>query len=200
MGETSAELAGHPDRVRWNDRYQAGGLVSFEPHPLAVRALALPLPEGPAADLACGVSGSTLLAAAAGRPVTAVDISDVALGLLDTEARRRGLAGPVTLVQADLLTWRPERDAYALVMCTGYWDRQLFAAATDAVAEGGLLAWEALTAQARRARPSLCPGWCLEPGQPASLLPPGFTVLESRDLAGGHHLPRRNLLARRELP
>jgi SAM-dependent methyltransferase len=198
MAEDSGELAGHPDRLRWNARYHSGAAASFEPHPLAVRALALPLPDGPVADLACGPSGSALLAAAAGRPVTAVDISDVALGLLAAEASQRGLAGLITLVQADLLAWRPGRAGYALVLCTGYWDRSLFAAAADAVADGGLLAWESLTADARRVRPSLCADWCLNPGEPASLLPSGFTVLHSRDLPGHLHLPRRSLLARRD--
>jgi SAM-dependent methyltransferase len=74
--------ADHPDQVRWNARYGAGFEASFEPHPLAARALALPLPDGPVADLACGPSGSALLAAAAGRRVTAVDISETALDLL----------------------------------------------------------------------------------------------------------------------
>jgi hypothetical protein len=130
--------------------------------------------------------------------VIAVDISDVALSLLAGEAGRRGLAGLITIVQADLLTWRPGPGGYALVLCAGYWDRSLFAAAAGAVASRGLLAWESLTADARRVRPSLCAGWCLEPGEPASLLPPGYVVLDSRDLPGHHHLPRRSLLARRE--
>jgi SAM-dependent methyltransferase len=198
MGEPPAELARHPDRLRWNTRYEGGGLVSFEPHPLAAAALALPLPDGPVADLACGPSGSVLLAAAARRAVTAVDISDVALGLLAGEAERRGLAGLITLVQADLLAWRPEPGRYALVTCTGYWDRALFGAAVQAVADGGLLAWEALTAGARRVRPGLCADWCLEPGEPGSLLPSGFTVLDSREIPAEHHLPRRSLLARRD--
>jgi SAM-dependent methyltransferase len=198
MHQVPREAADHPDRLRWNDRYEGRGFASFEPHPLAVAALALPLPDGPVADLACGPSGNALLAAAAGRRVTAVDISDVALGLLEGEARRRGLADRITLVQADLLTWRPEPGSYALVMCTGYWDRSLFVAAAAAATGGGLLAWEALTAAARQVRPGLRQGWCLEAGEPASLLPSGFTVLESADLPGHHHLPRRNLLARRD--
>jgi SAM-dependent methyltransferase len=197
-GEDPGELAGHPDRARWNARYEGSRGTPFEPHPLAVRALALPPPDGPVADLACGLSGSALLAAAAGRRVTAVDISDVALGLLAEQARRRGLGGLIRLVQADLGTWRPEPGGYALVLCTGYWDRALFAAAADAVADGGVLAWESLTADARRIRPSLSAGWCLEPGEPASLLPRGFAVLDVRELPGGQHLPRRSLLARRE--
>src|SRR5437868_10496749 len=82
----------HPDRIRWNAKYGTGFAPSFRPHPLAVRALALGLPDGPVADLACGPSGAALMAAEQGRRVTAVDVSEVALGLLGAEAGRRGLA------------------------------------------------------------------------------------------------------------
>jgi SAM-dependent methyltransferase len=220
--QVPGELAGHPDRLRWNARYAAGFTASFAAHPLAVRALAAGLPDGPVLELACGASGSALLAAAAGRRVTAVDVSDVALCLLGEQARRRGLGELITVVQADLTAWRPPRTGgaahpqrsagagegaddggiagdqggYALVLCTGYWDRAVFAAAAGAVAPGGLLAWEAFTAAARRERPGLCAQWCLGPGEPAALLPPGFTVLSQQDVAdrGG---TRRFMLARR---
>ncbi len=197
MRDGAEELADHPDRMRWNARYEGCRQVSFEPHPLAVRALSLELPDGPVADLACGASGSALLAAAAGRRVTAVDISEVALGLLAGEARRRGLADLITLVHADLGEWRPPTGGYALVLGTGYWDRAAFAAAAAAVAARGALGWEAFTAAARAARPGLRAEWCLQPGEPASLLPAGFTVLGQDDLPDGEHGARRRLLARR---
>ena len=187
----------HPDRIRWNARYAAGFEPSFSPHPLAVRALSMDLPDGPVADLACGPSGSALLAAARGRRVTAVDVSDVALGLLGDEARRRGLGRLVTLVHADLSAWSPEPRSYALVLCTGFWDTAVFAAAIHAVADGGLLAWEAFTAEACRSRPALPPQWCLAPGEPASLLPPDFTVIDQSDESGRE---RRQMLARRASP
>jgi SAM-dependent methyltransferase len=197
----SAEGAGsvpgdHADRVRWNAKWAAGS-PSFTPHPLAVRALALDLPEGPVADLACGPSGTALLAAEQGRRVTAVDVSEVALGLLGDEARRRGLGGLVMLVHADLSAWSPEPPCYALVLCTGFWDAAVFPAAAGAVADGGLLVWEAFTTEARRARPGLPPQWCLAPGEPASLLPPGFTLIDQSDLPGRE---RRQMLARRRAP
>lgn len=205
------ELAGNPDRLRWNARYarRAGGAEGgasplFAPHPLALLALSppgAPLPEGPVLDLACGPSGSALAAASTGREVTAVDISEVALGLLEGEAGRRGLSGLITVVHADLGAWRPPGRRYALVLCTGYWDREVFVPAAEAVTAGGLLAWEAFTLDARRTRPALPVPWCLRPGEPASLLPPGFSVIEQRDLpdrtGGGSH-PRRRLLARRK--
>ena len=198
----SAEDAGpgpgdHADRIRWNAKWAAGPAPSFTPHPLAVRALALDLPEGPVADLACGPSGAVLLAAAQGRPVTAVDVSEVALGLLGQEARRRGLSQLVTLVHADLAAWSPEPGRYALVLGTGFWLSAVFAAAAAAVADGGLLAWAALTAEARRAHPELPPQWCLAPGEPASLLPPGFTLIDQSDVPGR---ARRQMLARRRAP
>jgi len=186
---------GHPDRARWNARYAAGPAPSFTAHPLAVRALSAGLPGGPVADLACGPSGSALMAAAHGRRVTAVDVSEVALRMLGDEASRRGLGGLITLVHADLSAWAPEPCSYALVLGTGFWNPAVFTAAAGAVAGGGLLAWEALTAEARRVRPALPAEWCLAPGEPASLLPPGFTLIDQSDLPGRE---RRRLLARRQ--
>jgi SAM-dependent methyltransferase len=191
MQDVPPALADHPDRLRWNAKYGSGG--SFAAHPLAERALSMAAPAGPVLDLACGTSGSGLAAAAAGRRVTAVDISEVALGLLGQEAERRGLRELITIVHTDLGTWRPESD-YALVLCTGFWDRDVFAVATGAVAPGGLLGWEAFTVAARQVR-DLPAEWCLAPGEPASLLPAGFAVLDQHDLPDG---TKRRLLAIRE--
>ena len=44
MGHTPAGLAGHPDQLRWNARYESGGKPSFAAHPLATFALSAPLP------------------------------------------------------------------------------------------------------------------------------------------------------------
>ena len=184
----------HPDRIRWNARYAAGFVPSFRPHPLAARALGAGLPDGPVADLACGPSGAALLAAEQGRRVTAVDISEAALGLLGAEAGRRGLSHLITLVHADLSAWVPEPRSHALVLAIGFWDAAVFRAAAAAVADGGLLAWEALTADARQKHPDLPPEFCVGPGEPASLLPGGFTLIDQADTP---HRARRRLLARR---
>ena len=184
----------HPDRIRWNARYASASVSSFTAHPLAAQALAMNLPDGPIADLACGPSGAALLAAANGRRVTAVDVSEVGLWLLGDEARRRGLGDLITLAHADLSAWTPEPRSYALVLCTGFWLAGVFTATASAVADGGLLAWEALTAAARDKRPDLPAEWCLALGEPASLLPPGFTLIDQSDVPGRK---RRQILARR---
>jgi hypothetical protein len=199
---TEPALSQHPDHQRWNERYSGDFVASFVGHELAAAALSRTLPDGPVLDLASGPSGSALLAAAAGRMVTAVDVSDVALGLLGAEAERRGLGRLITLVQADLTgtDWRPRPGTYALVLCTGYWDRGAFERGAAAVAAGGLLGWEAFTADARRVRPGLPAAWCLGAGEPAGLLPAGFAVVEQRDLADSPGGARRRLLARRRSP
>lgn len=187
-------LAGHPDRVRWNARYSGGFAASFRTHSLVLRALSTPLVAGPVLDLASGPSGSALYAARAGRNVVAVDASDVALGMLGREAGRRGLAGRISLVHADLGEWRPDPDTYALVICTAYWDKNLFPAAARAVVQGGVLAWEAYTTAALRIKPGFARSWCLDAGEPASLLPSGWTVISQTDSSDGS---KRRLLARR---
>jgi hypothetical protein len=199
MWRRSPELADHPDRVRWNARYGGDYAPSFRPHPLAAEALRL-LPAGGAVlELAAGPSGSALLAAAAGRPVTVVDVSDVGLGLLAAEASRRDLGDRLTLVHADLASWEPGHGQYALVLCTNFWERAVFELAVPAVAERGVLAWESLTEAARDGRPDLPARWCVGPAEPASLLPAEFDVIDQHDVPGGSGKPgvRRQLLARR---
>jgi hypothetical protein len=202
MWRPNPELAGHPDRLRWNARYGGDYAPSFRPHPLAATALRLMPAAGPVLELASGPSGSALLAAAAGRLVTAVDASDVALAFLGNEAARRGLSEMLQLVQADLGLWRPAAGRYALVLCTNFWDRGVFEAATRAVANEGVLAWESLTAAAREGKPDLPAQWCVGPGEPASLLPAGFEVLDQHDVPAppGQPARKRRLLARRRRP
>src|SRR3984957_12344004 len=107
MWPPSPELTDHPDRLRWNARYGGNYVATFRPHPLAAEALRLALGAGPVLELAAGPSGSALLAAAAGHPVTVIDISDAGLGLLAAEASRRGVAERFALVQAGLAPWAP---------------------------------------------------------------------------------------------
>jgi SAM-dependent methyltransferase len=186
------DLGGHPDRLRWNERYRAQP-PDFAPHPLAAEALAAGPPPGPVLELACGRSGNALALAATGRAVVAVDVSDVALRQLADEARRRGLADRLEVVVADASSYRPAPRRFALVLATRYWDRVAFRAACAAVMPGGLLAWEALAAGDGDGSP-----WRVPHGELAAGLPPGFQALDERALRDGrHHVTR--LLARRKV-
>jgi hypothetical protein len=184
-----------PDRNKWNQRWAAAA-PSFTVHPLLEAALAAAPPPGAALELAAGPSGMALALAAAGREVTAVDISDIALAQLQAEAARRTLTGTVHTLVADLDTWTPARSTYALVLTLRFWDAQVFARACAAVMPGGLLAWETFTLAELRYRPSFSSAFCLAAGEPGSRLPDDFQPIVDIDLDDGHAATRR-LIARR---
>jgi hypothetical protein len=190
-------LADHAERVKWNAKHSEGYSRSFRSQPILDEALAAGVPNGPVLELACGTSGNALALAAAGRSVTALDVSDVALALLDEEARRSGLADRITLRHTDLSAWRPGETRYALVLCVRYWERALFPVACEAVAPGGLLAWEAFSLDELRYRPAFHRAWCVGADEPASLLPPGHTLLSQRAIDDGKGATHR-MLARRD--
>lgn len=168
-------MTAEQDRVRWNGRYRQR-TPSFTPHPLVAHAAEAGLPSGPVLELACGPSGSALTLAAGGRAVTAVDVSDVALEQLRTEAERRGLAARLTCVRADAgAALSAHAGPWAMVLATLFWDAGVFTAAAGAVAPGGLLAWEALRAPDEPSRDAPHP-YRVPHGQPARLLPDRFTV------------------------
>ncbi|MCX2954531.1 class I SAM-dependent methyltransferase [Lentzea sp. NEAU-D7] len=180
----------HPDRVRWNGKHEVA-VATFAPHPLVDCALEVGLVPGPVLELACGMSGSALELAGRGRQVTAVDVSDVALIRLMTEARRRGVAEHINPINCDLLAFAPRDQAFALVLTTFYWDRSVFGRACAAVMPNGMLAWEAVASEEDGFRRD----WTVGPGEPASLLPQRFEVVEQRTMIGSNHRSRR-LLAR----
>jgi hypothetical protein len=174
----ASALDDHPDRQKWNTRYATLSTPAFQPHSLLERATAAGLPSAPALELAAGPSGNALMLAEAGQQVTVVDVSDVALNLLEAEARRRGVLSRLELVQADLMTYVPRASHFGLVLCTMYWERSVFPRACAAVMPCGLLAWEAFSIEQQRYRPRLPSDWCLGRDEPASLLPDEFEVIE----------------------
>jgi hypothetical protein len=65
------------------------------------------------------------------------------------------------------------------------------------VTAGGVLGWEAFTADARRVRPNLPGAWMLGAGEPASLLPATFETLSQHELPDDRSGAKRRLLAHR---
>src|SRR6267143_1018091 len=125
-----------------------------------VRELLPLLPAGPALDIACGAGRHSLLLAARGQHVTAVDFSVVALDVLEARANgmrarvrrskslheiERPLHGGLELMQADLeRTELPER-RYDLILCVQFLQRSLFSQMARALRPDGVLLFETYT-------------------------------------------------------
>jgi 2-polyprenyl-3-methyl-5-hydroxy-6-metoxy-1,4-benzoquinol methylase len=195
---SAQHLADHPDRLKWNQKHrQTEKASAWQPAAILETIRDMHLPPGPVLELACGLSGNALTIAAQGREVLAVDISDVALEAVEREAATQGLAERISVLQADLLQWKPEESQFALVLCTRYWERSIFRHACRAVIPEGVVAWETFTLDHLRYHSLFPAEWCLEGGEPEKLLPKGFTTLLQVDINDGQSALRCFVASRR---
>lgn len=170
----------------------------------------LPLsPRGAALDIACGAGRYSLLLAAQGRSVTAIDSSGEALKILETRAQSLKLPATrsdtisaegrhdrgIQLVQANLEEIRLPDSAYALILCIRYLQRSLFPQMARALEPGGLLLFETFTrAQLNYDGGPRNPAHLLEPGELRSAFPE-LRVLFYRELNAGQGIA--SLVARK---
>lgn len=138
-------------RDRWNERHGEG---AFEPFPRVpaewlVEHRALlderggARDESRALDVACGDGRNARYLAELGFAVDAVDVSDVAIAGLRSAASQSGLrVSPRVL---DLEREPLPADAYDVVVCMNYLQRDLFGALQAVLRPGGLLLFETVS-------------------------------------------------------
>ncbi|MEU3310936.1 class I SAM-dependent methyltransferase [Nocardiopsis sp. NPDC006832] len=141
------------NREFWEGRYHDEDSSSPDPGPspaftslIEDPALAPPsMGTRRALELACGRGGDALWTAARGWHVTAVDISERVLAVLNERARRAGLADRLSTRHHDLALSVPEPEAWDLVYANHFHtptdiDRDaILRRVSDSVVEGGLL-------------------------------------------------------------
>ncbi|MGA2098944.1 MAG: class I SAM-dependent methyltransferase [Candidatus Acidiferrum sp.] len=184
--------------AEWNTRHRAAAQKPpAEPASIVLEWLPL-LPEGPALDLACGTGRHSLLLAARGQSVLAVDYSATALEILENRARMEKIpatrgapgeftklrAGRIHLLEADLENLELPENSFALILCLQYLKRSLFAPMGRALQPGGMLLFETFTrAQLNYSGPRN-PAYLLERGELRAGFP-GLHVLFYRELNAG---------------
>ncbi len=100
-------------RQYWNDRYGEGSIFGAEPNVFVAEHLA-GLPPGRVLDLACGQGRNAVWLALQGHAVTAVDLSDVAIGQAVERADAAGVE--IQFVVADVMDWDPDPAAFDVVL------------------------------------------------------------------------------------
>lgn len=199
-----------PSAAEWDERYRAAPPPGAVEPSSIVRELLPLLPRGNALDIACGSGRHTLLLAAHGWTVTAVDYSRAALQHLHSEARARKLAVEWTDVLApggrerhlrivmlleDLERCTLPREAFDVVLCTYYLQRSLFPQMETALRRGGEVLVETYTrSQLQFACGSRSPEHLLAPGELRSAFP-GLQTIFYREFAAGKGIA--SILARR---
>lgn len=101
-----------PGGAEWDDVYIGDG-SDTEPLDQQLLAEALALPPGRVLDLGCGAGGNLIELARRGWNATGVDLSAMAVRSARISARHAQVTA--RLLQADMLTWRPE-GLYDLVL------------------------------------------------------------------------------------
>lgn len=141
-------------RDRWNARHREAAAGDGGPSCwlLAQRDLLEPLAPGRALDLACGRGRNAFFLAELGFDVDGIDISDVAVEVVEARARATGL--PVRAVRADLEREPLARGAYHVVVVFDYLERSLLDRIRQAMAPGALLVFETFTEDHPRMNPA----------------------------------------------
>jgi len=195
---------------KWDVRHrEAAKRAPAEPAAIVSEWLPL-LPKGPALDLACGAGRHTLMLAARGQAVTAIDWSAAALEILEKRAQEAGLrvrrvdaaaltaenaGNEIRLIQADLEQVRLPAESFDLILCIQYLQRSLFPQISEALRPGGVLLFETFTkTQLRFAEGLRSPGHLLEPGELRTAFPQ-LQVLFYRELSAGQGIA--SLVARK---
>jgi SAM-dependent methyltransferase len=194
----------------WDAKYRLVAEAAPSEPASIVRELLPLLPLGPALDIACGTGRHALILAARGQPVTAVDFSGVALGVLEARARSMGAPvrrseslreggrpqkGGLELIHADLERIRLPERGYDLILCTQYLQRDLFQQMARALRPNGVLLMETFTrAQLEFAGGPRNPAYLLENGELREAFPE-LRVLFYRELRAGQGIA--SLLAKK---
>jgi tellurite methyltransferase len=174
------------DRERWNLLHTKGH-DGLDPSTFLGALLPyLPGGTGPkgaerfrALDVACGKGPDSLLLARIGYKVDAVDISPVALRIVQERASTEGLEDLIETQEIDLDYAQLPQDTYDLIFCRRFLDRELLPMLRGAVKPGGVMVLELfLEEQARHPTGPKCPAYLLRYGEIKELLPePEFKIL-----------------------
>jgi tellurite methyltransferase len=183
----------------WDARHRDSAQnTPAEPASILLEWLPL-LPSGPVLDIACGTGRHTLLLAARGLPVTAVDWSGAALDVLEKRARAAKLrisrgesadladsqARGIRLIQANIEEIRLPDASFSLILCLQYLLRSLFPQMARTLRPGGVLLFETFTrAQLNYAGGPRNPAYLLEHGELRTAFPE-LRVLFYRELNAG---------------
>lgn len=130
----------YEEYAKWNQRWQRRDyLINIEPRPTLSEWIDV-LPLGRVLDIACGDGRNSLYLAQNGFVVDAIDISPVALQLVQRGATDRGTE--VNLILADLDNYVVPSDTYDLITCSFYLNRDLIPSIKKGVKPGGFVIYE----------------------------------------------------------
>jgi tellurite methyltransferase len=148
----------------WDERYQRGEHLNDSPADLLVQ-FASAQPPGRALDLACGPGRNAIFLARQGWPVTAVDSSVVAIGILTKQVRALRLPIEARVADLEKGEFEIEPEAYDLICDFYYLERSLFPAIREGARPGGRVIAAIHMDDPSPGVPPMNPAYLLDPGE-----------------------------------
>lgn len=132
------------DKEKWNHKYGVPEYITGkEPVEWLEDHSGLLSGKGYALDIASGEGRNAVFAAEKGYGTLAVDISTNGLEKAHALADEKGVAIETCVV--DLDSWEIKQNAFDLILCFNFLDRQIFPAIKNALKPGGLIFYETFT-------------------------------------------------------
>ena len=174
--------AAEQDKIRWNEKYGTEKyLFGQKAIPFLQDHVDL-LSRGQVLDLAMGEGRNGVFLATKGFQVTGVDIS--AEGLKKAETLAAELKVTIETVVADLESYEIPANTFDVIICTYYFQRDLFPKIAAALKPGGMALIETYTMDHLQHRPRFNKAYLLEPNELLTMLP-GLRVLRYQEVDTG---------------
>jgi SAM-dependent methyltransferase len=162
------------DREKWDRKYLENPelLAKRAPSKMVAKYAKL-APFKEALDIACGGGRHLLYLASLGFRVDGIDISKVAIKKLAKIVDK----SKIELIEADLDSYKFEKNRYAFVVMSNYLDRDVIKRAKESLVVDGIFVVETYIEDAINQKPNLNPNFLLKKGELEKIFK-DFKILE----------------------
>ncbi len=171
------------DKEKWNKKYQETESLTKDRDPC--RKLVPAIKEakiGKALDVACGTGRNSIYLASHGFDVDAVDISEVAIEILD-EKKIQNISSKIV----DLDIYTPKEDHYDLIVMSNFLDRDLIPSLKIALKVDGILVIETYMNHETNMKKSSNPDFLLKENELKTFFDKGFELIEYAEFSNDQY-------------
>ena len=132
------------DKKKWDKKYASSEhTTSKEPCEWLINNSDYLSEKGVALDIASGGGRNAIFAAEKGYQTVAIDVSTIGLDKASALAKEKGVT--IKTIAKDLDDWEFEQNAFDLVLCFNFLDRNIFNGIKNTLKPGGLIFYETFT-------------------------------------------------------
>lgn len=162
------------DKVKWNKKYQDTQALTKDRNPCKKLPIATKyIKKGKALDVACGTGRNSIYLSSMDFKIDAIDISEVAIGILDEKDIQN-----INTKVVDLDGYIPEKECYDLIVMSNFLDRELITHLKNSLKKDGILVIETYMHHEINTKKSSNPDFLLKQGELKTFFDESFELIE----------------------